>query len=147
MKQDQLRMMAIEALMESNPHANRTLDPANLDILSEKFTPSKNPSRYSVVLREGYHFVYDIAPKDRLVPVLDSGGDRPLSEIATKQAISLASQLGVDIRKVKAERSATGKVGVKDIFRVSAAGEAQFKAKPKPKPKAKSASKPKAEAD
>ena len=131
MQKDQLKTLAIEALLEENPHAAKMVDPLQPHILSERFEPDRNPSLYSVVLREGYHFIFDIAPEDRPVPIMDTEGMPP----ATKSALALAAQLGIDLRKVKPEGSLTGKIGVKDIYRVQASGEA--KAKPESKAKAK----------
>lgn len=148
MNKNQLRTFAIESLLEENSHAAKTVDPLNLHILSEEFYPKdadgkevKSPSEYSVVLREGYHYRLDISPEDRPVPIVDSEGMPP----ATKSAIALASQLGIDLRKIKPEGSATGKIGVKDIYRVEKSGEAKVEAEPKSKSKTAGKSKDKAD--
>lgn len=146
MNKDQLRTLAIEALLEENPHAAKMVNPLDLHILKEEFYPKdddgndvKNPSLYSVVLREGYHFKFDIAPEDRPVPIIDTEG----MPKATQMAVALAAQLDIDLREVKAKGSITGKIGVKDIYRVHTADEAKMDAAPEPK----AASKPMSASD
>lgn len=141
MNKDQLRTLAIEHLLEENPHAAKMVNPLDPHILKEQFEPDRNPSKYSAVFREGYHLIYDIAPEDRPVVIIDTEG----MPRATKMAVALAAQLDIDLRKVKAEGSLTGRIGVKDVYRVDAAGEAKTDAKPKARSKSKA--KAKAEAD
>lgn len=136
MDKQQLKMQAIEDLMESNPHADKVLDPLDLHVIAEEFYPKgpdgkevKNPSKYSVVLEEGFKHTLDIKPEDRPIPTIEVEGIK-----ATKQAISAATQYGIDLHKLKASGKVEGgKIKIKDVIRAHNAGEAQMDDRPKAK--------------